>query len=66
MDTTFTNIRGLSQYTGLPDAWLRAEAVAGRIPCLRVGRRLLFHPESVEQALLANAQGAPKRQATAS
>ena len=45
---------------GLTLAWLKAEAQAGRLPCLRVGRRLLFDPEAVEHVLLQRA-----RQATA-
>jgi excisionase family DNA binding protein len=40
---------------GVPDAWLRREAEAKRIPSLRVGRRLLFNVEAVERALLARA-----------
>jgi len=41
---------------GLPAAWLRAEAVAGRVPCLRAGRRLLVNPPAVERALLDRAR----------
>lgn len=37
---------------GVPAAWLRAEARAGRVPHLRVGRRLLVNPEDVERVLL--------------
>lgn len=36
---------------GLPPDWLKREAEAGRIPCLRVGRRLLFNLAAVKQAL---------------
>jgi hypothetical protein len=47
----------------LPSDWLKAEAMAGRIPCLRVGRRLLFNAEAVEHSLAQAAavmrQGAP-------
>lgn len=35
----------------LPAGWLRTQAISGRIPCLRVGRRLLFNPEAVRRAL---------------
>jgi hypothetical protein len=41
----------LSGKTGLPLAWLRREAKAGRIPSLRVGRRMLFDSEAVTVAL---------------
>ena len=37
----------------LPSAWLKAEAVAGRIPVLVVGRRWLFNLDAVEDALAA-------------
>ena len=36
-------------------AWLRAEADAGRVPCLRAGKRFLFAPEAVEHVLAARA-----------
>jgi len=36
---------------GVPRTWLRREADAGRIPCLRIGRRRLFDVESVREAL---------------
>ncbi len=35
----------------LPWSWLKQEAQAGRLPCLRVGRRLFFNVAAVEQAL---------------
>lgn len=41
---------------GLSMTWLKAEAVAGRIPCFRAGRRVLFDPEAVERALIERAQ----------
>lgn len=37
---------------GVPESWLRAEAKAGRVPSLKVGRRLVFNPELVKRALL--------------
>ncbi len=45
----------LAHELGLPLAWLKAEAKAGRIPSLQVGRRLLFNPEAVERVLLDRA-----------
>ena len=36
-------------------AWLRQEAEAGRIPALRVGRRLLFNAEAVARILMERA-----------
>ena len=40
---------------GLSMAWLKAEAMAGRIPCCRVGRRFLFDPAAVELELVQRA-----------
>jgi hypothetical protein len=45
---------------GLSLAWLRAEAEAGRIPCFKAGRKLVFDPEAVEQSLLARARADAK------
>lgn len=36
-------------------AWLRDEADAGRVPCLRAGTRYLFAPEAVERVLAERA-----------
>ena len=35
--------------------WLRDEAAAGRVPCLRAGERFLFVPKAVERALAKRA-----------
>jgi hypothetical protein len=35
----------------LPREWIEKEAVAGRLPCLRIGKRLFFNPDAVERAL---------------
>jgi hypothetical protein len=53
--TSILNVLGLARRLGLPAAWLKAEAKAGRIPSLRAGRRLLFNPEAVERVLLERA-----------
>jgi hypothetical protein len=42
-------------------AWLRAEADAGRVPCLRAGTRYLFAPDAVERVL---SERAAKEKAT--
>ena len=36
-------------------AWLREEADAGRVPCLKAGKRFLFVPEAVERVLAERA-----------
>lgn len=41
----------LSERTGLPVAWLKREAEAGRVPCIRAGRRRFFDPEAVRKSL---------------
>jgi len=35
--------------------WLRAEAEAGRVPCVRAGDRFLFSPAAVEAVLARRA-----------
>jgi hypothetical protein len=52
---TLTTLTGLSARLQLPRPWLRAEALAGRIPCLKIGRKLLFNPDAVEKALAERA-----------
>jgi hypothetical protein len=43
----------------VPSRWLREEAEAGRVPCLRANRTLLFDPRAVEAALLERARVLP-------
>ncbi len=50
-----SNLRQLARRTHLPQAWLKAEALAGRIPCLQVGRKLLFNFDAVDEALAQRA-----------
>ena len=54
MDTVLSLAR-LAARLRLPREWLRDEALAGRLPCLRVGCKLLFNPAAVEQALAERA-----------
>ena len=57
-DTPLCNLPALARKLGLPPTWLKTEATAGRIPCLKIGRRFLFNPAAVERALLTRAAGA--------
>jgi len=52
---TAVNLHALAQYTRLPREWLHREALAGRLPCLRIGHKLLFNPDAVEKALAVRA-----------
>jgi hypothetical protein len=49
------NLGQLALALQLPLYWLEAEATAGRIPCLRIGRCLRFNVGAVEQALAERA-----------
>ena len=49
---SFLSIKRAAPRLGVPAAWLQAEALAGRVPCLLAGRRLLVNPEAVERVLL--------------
>jgi hypothetical protein len=60
MDTVYANLLSLSlmaRRLGVTIAWLRAEADAERVPCLRADTRYLFSPEAVERVLAARAAG---------
>jgi hypothetical protein len=45
----------------VPYRWLRAEAEAGRVPCLMAGGRILCDHAAVEAALLERAKGIPPK-----
>ncbi len=56
--TQLVNLRELARRLrrfGLSARWLREEAEAGRLPCMRVGRRMLFSVAAVEESLLRRA-----------
>ena len=52
---SFVPIKHAAARLGVPARWLRAEVDAGRVPCLRAGRRWLVNPAVVEAVLLARA-----------
>jgi hypothetical protein len=47
----------LADATGLPLAWLRREADAGRLPCLLAGRRRMFDLDAVLKVLAERQKG---------
>jgi len=51
-DDNLLNLYGLSRELNLPVKWLKAKAIEGQIPCLRIGRRFRFNREAVEAAIL--------------
>ena len=57
---SFMSLQRTAARLGVPIAYLRREAESNRVPHLRVGRRLLFSPEAVEQALIERAQEGAK------
>jgi hypothetical protein len=59
--TRLVSLRGLAQALGLPAPWLKTEAEEGRIPSLRIGRRLLFNAGAVQRVLLLRAAGREDR-----
>lgn len=50
------SLAALAAHLKLPVSWLKAEANAGRIPGLRVGRRWLFNVSAVERAIARMAE----------
>ena len=51
MHTKLIRLAELSDRTGLPIAWLRREADAGCLPCIRAGRVRMFDLVAVLKAL---------------
>lgn len=45
----------MARRLGVTQTWLRSEADAGRVPCLRAGRRYLFAAAAVESVLAERA-----------
>lgn len=47
------NISGTANAVGVPVKWLRAKALAGKIPCLKISKsQFLFNVDAVKKALL--------------
>jgi hypothetical protein len=62
MNAKLIGLHELSERTGIPVAWLRREADAGRLPHLLAGRRRLFDL-SVVMKTLADRQEREARRA---
>jgi hypothetical protein len=59
---SFKPLHVAATHLGVPVTWLRAEAEAGRVPHLKIGRRFMFNVEAVERHLVdraAKSAGAP-------
>ena len=54
---TLVPIGRMARILRVPVVWLRGEAEAGRVPCLRAGKVFLFDAEAVERVLLERAAG---------
>jgi hypothetical protein len=48
-------LRSMAARLRVPAKWLREEAEAGRIPCLRAGTAILVNPQAVEARLVGRA-----------
>jgi len=55
------NLYGLARELNLPVRWLKTEALAERIPCLKIGRHLRFNKKAVENSLAERAKNGAGR-----
>lgn len=54
----FESLQVTAHRLGVPATWLKVEAEAGRVPHLKVSRRLLFNVDTVERVLLERTEAA--------
>jgi len=45
----------MARRLGVTQQWLRDQADAGKVPCLKAGTRYLFNTEAVQEALVEKA-----------
>ncbi|MFN4841254.1 MAG: hypothetical protein ACK48N_08965 [Planctomyces sp.] len=57
MDTKYIRVEELARATRLPAAWLKREADAGRLPCIRAGRLRMFDLAAVLRTLAERQEG---------
>jgi excisionase family DNA binding protein len=53
--TLLLSLPALAEALNLPEEWIKAEAEAGRIPHLRIGKRYRFNSEAVIRTLAERA-----------
>ncbi len=56
VDTELLPLARAARRVGVAARWLRAEADAGRVPCLRAGARYLFDVRALTQTLARRAR----------
>ena len=56
MERPFESVETVAAKLGVPTHWLKAEALAGHVPALNVGRRLLLDAQQVRDALSERAR----------
>lgn len=54
-DTRLLSLPALAETLKLPERWIKAEAEAGRIPHLKIGKRYRFNREAVVAVLAQRA-----------
>ena len=54
-NTQLLSLPALALALNLPETWIKAEADAGRIPHLRIGKRYRFNSEAVVRTLAERA-----------
>jgi excisionase family DNA binding protein len=62
-DPAFMSVELAANRLGVPVAWLRREAEAGRVTVLHVGRKMLLNPAAIQQQLLSRAAWQDKPEA---
>ena len=60
MSGYFLPLGPLATRLGLPRQFLRRLAIEGAIPCLKIGRRMMFNQDQVEEALVLLAEAGTK------
>jgi len=53
----------MARRLGVTQDWLRQEADASRVPCLKAGKRYLFNAVAVQEDLAAKAAGSTLQEA---